>query len=77
VFSTVEVWCSHCGSVLSVVHDIWCSCSESVFCNSRSLVSTLWIFFFLYFLKIDLTIGITSTVPNYKPTVLAMVNTLT
>jgi len=34
-------------------------------------------FFFFNFLKIDLTIGITSTVPVYKPTVLATVSTLT
>jgi len=31
VFSTVEACCSCCGSVLSVVHDVWCSCCGNVF----------------------------------------------
>ena len=50
MFSTVEVWCSCCGSVLSVVHDIWCSCCGSVlsvihdvWCSCcESVVSMLW-----------------------------------
>jgi len=58
----VDVWGSYHGSMFSVIHEVWCPSCGSVF--------------FWYFLKIYLTIGITSTVLNYKPTVLAMVSTL-
>jgi hypothetical protein len=89
VLSLVEVWYLRCCSVFSVVHEVWCSWHRTVFCMSWCLVSILWkcvfcgwslVFVartvFIYFLKINLTTGITSTVPNYKLTVLSMVSTL-